>query len=273
MLEEALIHEFHFQRERIVDINAAVVGISSSRWTKAASKEASIEQAQEIMQANGFDVLPIDDGQRVRGYFNTQEWGNYTSIKQETINYRDVISYQTSIREVVKGFAMENRYFYFLESENRTVGLVTIANLNCRQMQIYLFSLFCELETALATYLSLAMSQVEIKIAFSQTQSPRRSDIDKRHERDSRQGVDAPYVEYLYFSDLLLLIDAKQLAQLGISPTRQTALKELTEWRNRVAHPTKSLIRRPDEVGVLWQNLDLIEEVLFQLRHSLKEKQ
>jgi hypothetical protein len=109
-----LIYEFHFQRQGIIDINAAVVGISRSRWTAATPTDASIEHAQKIMRANGFDVLPIDDGWRVREYFNTREWGVYTSIEQKPITYRDVISYQAPIRGVIKGFAAENRNLYFL---------------------------------------------------------------------------------------------------------------------------------------------------------------
>jgi hypothetical protein len=267
-----LIHEFHFQREGIIDINAAVIGISRSRWTAATPSDASIEHAQKIMRANGFDVLPIDDGRRVREYFNTQEWGVYTSIEQKPVTYRDVISYQSSIRDVIKGFASENRNFYFLGSENRIVGLVTVGNLNCRQVQIYLFSLFCELETAMACYLSSAMSQDEIKESFAQTRSSNVPKVNDRYETDKRQGVDAPYVEYLHFSDLIQLIDARRLAQLGISAERQTDLKKLKDWRNKAAHPVQSLIRKPEEVEGLWNTLDLVEEVIFQLRHSLEGK-
>jgi hypothetical protein len=75
--EGALIHEFHFQREDIVDINAAVVGISRSRRTKVEPNVASNEHSRRVMKANGFDVLPIDDGRRVHEYFNAQELGVY----------------------------------------------------------------------------------------------------------------------------------------------------------------------------------------------------
>ena len=268
-----MIHELHFQREDIIDINAAVVGISRSRWTAATPSDTSIEHAQKIMKANGFDVLPIDDGRRVREYFNTQDWGVYTSIEQKPISYRDVISYQTPIRDVIKGFVAEKRNFYFLESENRIVGLVTVGNLNCRQVQIYLFSLFCELETAMAAYLSSLMSQDEIRNAFSQSRSPKFSEVESRYKNDQKRGVDESYVEYLYFSDLIRLIAPKQWAQLEISPARQTALKELKEWRNRVAHPTMSLIRKPENVEALWYSLDSVEEILFQLRHSVEAGQ
>lgn len=267
-----MIHEFHFQREGIIDINAAVVGISRSRWTASTPSEASIEHAQKIMMANGFDILPIDDGRRVREYFDTREWGVYTSIEQKPITYRDVISYQSPIRDVIKGFASEKRNFYFLGSENRIVGLVTVGNLNCRQAQIYLFSLFCELETAMASYLSSAMSQDEIKESFARTKSRNVRNVNDHYEDDKRKGVDAPYVEYLYFSDLIKLTDAKRLAQLGISAERQADLEKLKDWRNKAAHPVQSLIRKPEEVEGLWGTIDLVKEVIFQLRHSLEGK-
>jgi hypothetical protein len=264
-----LIHEFHFQREGVVDINAAVVGISRSRWTAVTPDDASTDHAQKVMKANGFDILPIYDGRRVREYFHTRDWSDYTSIGQKAITYRDVISYQTPIRDVIKGFAADKRYFYFLDAENRIVGLVSVANLNCKQVQTYLFSLFCELETAMAAYLSSGMTQAEIRNAFSQSQSPKFSEVESRYKTDLRRGVDAPYVEYLYFSDLIRLITPKQWASLNLSPARQAILKELKEWRNRVAHPTKSLIRKPEDVESLWHSLDSVEEILFQLRHEV----
>lgn len=268
--EEALIHEFHFQREVVVDINAAVIGISRSRWTALTPDSASDEHAQKVMKADGFDILPIDDGRQVREYFHTRDWSDYTSIARKAITYRDVISYQTPIRDVIKGFVADQRNFYFLGTENRIVGLVSVANLNCRQMQTYLFSLFCELETAMATSLSSAMTQDEIRSDFSQSQSRNVSGVEKRYNDDLRCGVDAPYVEYLYFSDLIGLITPKQWASLNISPARQADLKELKEWRNRVAHPTKSLIRKPEDVESLWCSLDSVEEILFQFRHDME---
>jgi len=121
----------------------------------------------------------------------------------------------------------------------------------------------------MAAYLSSGMTQAEIRNAFSQSQSPKFSEVESRYKTDLRRGVDAPYVEYLYFSDLIRLITPKQWASLNLSPARQAILKELKEWRNRVAHPTKSLIRKPEDVESLWHSLDSVEEILFQLRHEV----
>ena len=48
-----------FLRETVVDVDAAVVGVSKARWEAIAEREASVEEAARRMQANRFDILPI----------------------------------------------------------------------------------------------------------------------------------------------------------------------------------------------------------------------
>jgi hypothetical protein len=51
----------HVLRESMVDVDAAVVGISSSRWASIPLSEASSERAANIMQPNHVDILPVRD--------------------------------------------------------------------------------------------------------------------------------------------------------------------------------------------------------------------
>ena len=131
----------HFLREGIVDINAAVVGISKARWTYLEESDATKAQAEAIMRQQRFDVLPVANGAEVKKYFRTHKWNDYSSISQETITHRDVIPFHTHIRDVIKGLALESRSFYFLHNERRVFGLLSVVNLNCRQVKVYLFSL------------------------------------------------------------------------------------------------------------------------------------
>jgi len=99
--------ESHFLREGIVDINAAVVGVSKTRWRCVQDGDATKEKAAAIMREQRFDVLPIVNGTETKKYFRTHKWNDYSSISQETITHRDVIPFNTHIREVIKGFASE----------------------------------------------------------------------------------------------------------------------------------------------------------------------
>ena len=151
--------EAHFLREGVVDINAAVVGISRSRWQSLQDSDATKEKAAAIMRQERFDVLPIIGGAEVKKYFRTDKWNDYSNISQESITHRDVIPFHAHVREVIKGFALESRNFYFLHNERRIVGLISVVNLNCRQVKVYLFSLIGELEVRLGAFITEHVSQ------------------------------------------------------------------------------------------------------------------
>src|SRR5262245_12670741 len=94
----------HFLRETVVDIDAAVVGISSNRWTAVSEAEATLERASEIMAEHRFDILPITIGTRVTHYFRTSRWNDFSNITKQRITHRDLIPHRTSLREVIKSF-------------------------------------------------------------------------------------------------------------------------------------------------------------------------
>ena len=86
------MHEdFFFLRENVVDVDAAVVGISKSRWTALSHEVASLERAQEVMRQHQFDVLPIVAGDEiVREYFETETWNKVETIDRNLFRLRQV---------------------------------------------------------------------------------------------------------------------------------------------------------------------------------------
>jgi hypothetical protein len=113
--------ELHFLRENIVEVDAAVVGISSARWTAISEAEATPENAALIMNKNHFDILPIVTGYGVKEYFCTDKWNVYTSISRKTITHRDAIQLDTRLRDVIRGFALDSRLFYFLSDKVQNI--------------------------------------------------------------------------------------------------------------------------------------------------------
>lgn len=259
-----------FLRESVVDIDAAVVGMSSTRWTSIRLAEATSDRAAQIMREKRFDTLPIGSPAGVKEYFQTQMWNNYSSIDRLPVTHRDVISFKTPLRNVIQGFALESRNFYFLCSERRIVGLISIANLNCRQVKVYLFSLLSELEVQLANLVSHHCSETELlEMTFGIEEKSKYADVKKRYTSDKAKGVDVPFVEYLYFSDLLKAIRKKGLfEELGYQSGGKfdDAFNPLVTLRHVVAHPTRSLIKDPKSCKKLWEQIDQVEGVLFHLR-------
>jgi len=256
----------HFLREGVVDINAAVVGISKARWTCIAESEATEIQAIAIMRQHRFDILPIVNGADVKKYFRTHKWNDYSSISQETITHRDVIPFHTHIRDVIKGLAVESRHFYFLHNERRIVGLLSVVNLNCRQVKVYLFSLLSELEVRLGNFIAAHISEDELlKMTFGEKEKEKHEDVKKRYQEDKTTGSDARFVEYLYLSDLInIILKQKLYERLGYSRTRfEKTLGSLNDLRHAVAHPARSIITNKHPVKKLWERINWVEEALF----------
>jgi hypothetical protein len=259
-----------FYRETVVDIDAAIVGVSRIRWEALETAQATPEHAADVMRRNHFDVLPIVDGATVREYFCTAVWGDYSQIRRQRIERQDIIPHQTHIRDVVRGLAMEERPFYFLSYEHHIVGLLSVANLNCRQMKIYLFSLLSELEIRLGAFITKQVpDEAELRKLTLDSGKEKYSAVKVRFDADRANGLDAPLVEYLYLADLLTISAQRGLfAELGFASrsTFEKQINPLNDLRNGVAHPNRSLITSADSVKKLWRDIDLIEELLFRLR-------
>jgi len=255
--------EADFSREGVVDINAAVVGISRTRWKSLEESDATKLQAEVIMREKRFDVLPIDNGSEVRKYFCTHKWNDYSNISENLITHRDVIPFHTHIRDVIKGFASEPRDFYFLHNERRIVGLISVANLNCRQVKVYLFSLLSELEIRLGNFIATHVSEDELfKMTFGEKEKIKYEGVKKRYQEDKMKGDDVPFVEYLYLSDLINIIAKKKLYEPpGYAGFAK--LGSLNELRHAVAHPARSIITDKHPVKKLWERIDRVEEALF----------
>jgi hypothetical protein len=222
------------------------------------------------MRHHRFDVLPVEssDGS-VRAYFRATRWGDYSSIIYSKITHHDVLPLHTHIRDVLRGFALEDRSFYFLTNEDRMAGLISFVNFNCRQVKTYLFSLISEFELRLGQFLLANVSEEGMIDAVSKGNHRERSAVLDRFEKDKALGVDVKLVEYLYLSQLFEILVANRLYNIFESESgadlncRFAPIKKL---RNQVAHPTKSLITEPDSCRKLWVTIDAIEEALFKLR-------
>lgn len=265
-----MIEDSHFLRETVVDIDAAVVGVGNSRWSSIPETEATEQRASEMMRASRFDTLPIESARGVKEYFQTVTWNDYSSIVRRTVVHRDVIPYKTPLRNVIQGFATESRNFYFLNNDRRIVGLISVSNLNCRQVTVYLFSLLSELEIHLGNLVSQHCQEPELlELTFGADDNLKFDGVKDRFSDDKTKGVDVPFVNYLFLSDLVNVIAKKRLFEaLGYQSRTQfdKAFGPLVELRNAVAHPTRSIVTEPDSCNKLWQNIDQVEEALFVLQ-------
>ncbi len=268
-MKVAELDELFFMKENIVDVNAATIGTSINRLECINKDEA--DEALEIMKAKRFDVLPIKSSNSlVKEYFQTKDRNNYSTLpERKTIIHKDFIPLQTHIRDLIKSFASESRLFYLLSNEHRIAGIVTIADLNHRQVRTYLFSLLSELEILLS-YL-IYREKINEKELLDINYEENNKMIRRDYENDKTNEVEVSFVEYLYLPNLLQIIKERDLySKLGYNNKENFDgdFKNLREFRNKVMHSNRSIVINEDSVKSLRDRIEQIECALFKLRHS-----
>jgi hypothetical protein len=146
-----------------------------------------------------------------------------------------------------------------------------VANLNCRQVRVYLFSLLSELEVKLGNLVSDNCTEPELlQMTFGADKHAKYDAVRERYSSDKAKGVEVPFVQYLYLTDMVNAIRKKKLfSLLGYQSAGKfgDALGSVVSLlRDAVAHPIRSLIADPESCKKLWEQIDQIEEVLFHLR-------
>jgi hypothetical protein len=266
-------YDIHFLRDNVVDVNAAVIGISRKRWEAIKEEEANETIAQATIQKRRYDILPIESVSGVREYFQTKNWNDYSAVSRKRIIDDDIIHYKTSLRDLIDKLVSESRLFFFLQDDVEIVGLVSIVHLNARQVKVYLFNLLSELEVRLSRFLSSRVLDEELLKMEFETPNEENSKVNlyeeakKNYRRDIDNGVDVAFTEYLYLSHFITIIRKKGLHQdLRYSGKQFDKLGALNELRNQVAHPNRSIITDTNSVEKLLSRIKRIEEALSRLR-------
>lgn len=264
-----MIEEYFYLDEGHVKITAASVGISSKRWTSIGSEKINSDNFKKLMSDNRFDILPIVSNDGItKNFFKTLEPNNYNIISKETITYKDVLPLDTSIREVIKRFVIENRSFFFLTYQSRITGLITLGNLNCRQVQVYIFGLICELERKLSEFIEACLSKEEIEnfVIEKSKENEKFSKIWNSFQDLVLIDLENRLIEHLFLIDFFELIRKFKLTEIiGYNTKDWEELTSINELRHLVAHPTRSLLDKNNNINRLWRRIERIEDLTFRL--------
>jgi hypothetical protein len=273
-----MIEDIFFQDEGQVKITAASVGISKLRWTSVKEVDIKLNKHLDLMEKNRFDHLPIEPTVgTVREFFKTVEPNNYNKIERQTINYDNVIPLETNIRDVIDKFANQKTTFYFLSFNRSISGLITLGNLNCKQVQIYIFSLICELERELGTFLNSNLTNCKI-LEWVENKAEKCRQEDNNNQKDKYSlmlekfkdlinlDLENQITEHFFFVDFFSIIsDKKIFDKLGYQKSEWEGLNSINELRMRIAHPTRSLLDKDNDIYKLQKRIRKIEDLTFRL--------
>lgn len=267
---------YHFKNHFRSDLTAANIGVHKSDWVKARNSDRK-EQSHHLMKKGLFDVLPIvNRDNSVTQYWRTIRWGNFSIIsdKPELISENDKIYYLTTIKDLIKLFATNQKDFYFLKDIESIVGLVTISHLNYKLIYLYIYELIIEFEMGISRMiLTHKVDNLHIENAlYSISNSKNLSKIKdsmKRYKADLKTGMNANLIEYLFLSELIqIFIKYRLHIKIGFNNERNllSIYNSIHKIRNITAHSTKSLVHTKDDVKELYhviQNIETLNQRIY----------
>jgi hypothetical protein len=261
----------YFKQTGNPEITVALAGISKWDWEHVKGPE--LNKALSIMSTKNFDIIPIQDPDGMfKQYYGTTIWGKYneTNIELNQISSSDTLYYLTNIHDAIIKFASTGKNYFFLDNEADVVGLITIGNLNCKHVYLYLYNLIIQLEHALGGFIYsqglldkdlISMMQLRVNSFNS------RSSLE-RYRADNQKGFDYNFIEYLFLIDLGYIITKANLLKILELNDEQfnSNLDKINEVRKVVAHPNKSIIRNNQSIKHLSDAIKSIDSLLGKLK-------
>ncbi|MNJ95017.1 hypothetical protein D3C87_127210 [compost metagenome] len=274
-----MIEDFYYLDEGKVTITAASVGISKLRWKAVSVEDANFGRHIDMMKTGRFDHLPIvNNNGSINEYFKTEIVNDYENIVRHKIYHTDTLPLDTLIRDVINKFSTTHRTFYFLTYQKKITGLITLGNLNCKQVQIYIFSLICDLERNLADFVNLSLTPCEIKEYIKKKSEIKKKEAIKYikmledYNKLISLDLENNFTEHFFFVDFFNIIKDKSLfAFLNLNKAEWANLSSINEIRMRIAHPTRSLIDDKNNIIKLGERLNKIDDLLFRLAKFIEE--
>lgn len=267
----------HFYRPLNIDLNAASLGVYHEDWF-GHHPGMSRKEVEQTMIRRKYDVVPIRNKQgAVAQYFYWDARVGKAVIKP--IAATDKMYYLTHITDVIWQMQQHRRNFYFLTNQRGSediIGLITLSNLNCREFQVYLFSLISYVERGFAGLIesnSDAAMQVLESASHTEELKNQLREVQRRMALDLRNNIANDYREYLYLHHLIWIARAEKKHELlGYKGPRdfESGTASLKDLRNMIAHPVRSIVRGASDLATLDTALYKLHEFKSRLeRHSL----
>lgn len=205
------------------------------------SSDTLVTETVDWLEANGFDVAPVLDGDdTVLGYVTLEQLqdvapdaqiGEYT----EPITIEEIISSDAAFNEILP--ALYDSPFYFLGGQNRLTGILTRADLNTSPAMIHLFDRITLLEERFRDLISTTAPDWKDRVSLRPGIV---EGIEDRHAEAQRSNIGLDEIHYAQFSTLVVIIssieDCWQACGFENENRASSQLDDVRDLRNSVAH-------------------------------------
>lgn len=236
-----------FDYDPAIEVSASQIGISRWNWRTIKSKDQ--QEALEIMKAERFDVLPIEneDG-TIDSFFSTQDWNDYNNLNKNRISEAQTIYYRLSFKDLLRKFKDNDYHYYFLTDYNQILGLVSYVNLNCQLVYNYLFFIISDIERSVSELLRVYVSQEQIINEFGNSKDIHLKDLVTSFKKNIETNNDSDIFQHMYLQTVGITLK-KFLSELPYENKKLAhyASKFGTEGvynliRQKVMHPVRPIL-------------------------------
>ena len=252
-------------RDLLTPIESA---FSFARTDAARAAAAGMDEA-------GFDFAPVLHEGRPIGYTAASELrGQPGSVSDHlrSMSVDIVVSGDTPLPQLLPALA-ENPFLFVLEGR-RTVGFVTLSDLNKHTARLHYYFLLAGLEIALANLARLHYH--DLADALARLSDPRRLELIRRFEVLQKQGLDVDELASAELSDLIVMIGATRPLREVFGATSRRGWDQRFTWivgfRNQVMHPARPLIRRASDVPRLIDRGEVLRDLFGTAITYLRER-
>jgi len=190
-----------------------------------------------------FDQAPVTDGHGVIGWVATEDLRNASSVEAafQSMHRAAIVSAEIPIEDLLEQLGQHG--FVFVVGDQGVTGFVTPSDLDRHAARSHFYLLIAAIEMLLAGLVGAAVRPAIIEKAI-------RGEA-KRWKAAKEANVETYPVEYLYLRELVGVFEASALPRANEwSAELSASLSAVVKLRNRVMHPTKSLVVGNDARGV-----------------------
>lgn len=225
----------------------------------------------KTMKKENYDIMPVKENNKFIGYVVRDllmEMKQIETAMQE-IELDLVVSTDTRAHEMIELF--QKSKFFFVNRANDLVGLVTYADLDKIPVRVWFFILISRFESLL---LQLIKSFYEKKSWLNKLTTKRRKKITDLLNEKRKHDIDISPEDCLNLGDMIELLGRdKELRSFVGYPSRKSCENEcsgLADLRNKVMHPSVSLVRSFDRAKELGDRKDKIQQAIKRMESALK---
>ena len=241
-----------------------------------------LEERLRVMEDREFDVIPMLQGKdletgRITDYLDQEtmkqkigEGYRYCKNASREIGEEDLVKEDLRVEDVMSKFAYRTDKpkvpFFVVSSDQKIVGLITLADLDKMAIKMYLFALISELELSLLKIISKRYKELKeictCKYCLNRRQA--REGRKKSQKPLSKDSLEEYY--YLYTKELMhVIIKSDIRGQIQKRAKRVLTLSDcddIAKLRNTVAHP-KPLVSGKFPINRLIKVRKLIKDLIF----------